>query len=179
MRSGPDIAAPRTTRVWDPLVRVFHWTVVACFGGAYLFQDPRALHEAFGYTLAGALAIRLFWGIVGTRYARFSDFVPGPARFLGYVRDIVGGRERRYLGHNPAGGAMVVALMTMLALTAATGWYLTTDAGFGEDSAEALHALAANVTLGLVAAHLCGVLWESLRHRENLVLAMITGRKRM
>ena len=101
-------------RVWDPLVRIFHWTLATAFLGAFLFEDPRALHRSFGYVAVGAVAVRIVWGLVGPGHARFADFVPTPAGFLAYVRDSRAGRERRYLGHNPAGGAMVVALLAVV-----------------------------------------------------------------
>lgn len=167
-----------TVRVWDPVVRLFHWITAAAFAAAFLIERPQDLHEAFGLTVAAALAVRVIWGLVGTRHARFGDFVPRPATLIGYVRDAAAGRERRYLGHNPAGGAMVVALMLLLAVTAGSGWLLTTDAWWGSDAMEAIHEVAANLTLGLVALHVAGVVWESVRHGENLVRAMITGRKR-
>lgn len=166
-------------RVWDPVVRLFHWGTAACFAAALLIERPRDLHEAFGYVVLALLALRVVWGLVGTAHARFADFVPTPARLLGYLGDMARGRERRYLGHNPAGGAMVVALMLMLALTGVSGWLMTTDRFFGEAWVEGFHEAAANGTLGLVALHLSGVVWESMRHRENLVASMITGRKRM
>jgi cytochrome b len=167
-----------TVRVWDPVVRLFHWGTAASFAAAYLVERPRDLHEALGYTVLVLLAVRMVWGLVGSEHARFADFVPSPAGFLGYLRDVVAGRERRYLGHNPAGGAMAVALMAMLALTGVSGWMMTTDRFFAEDWVEELHEVAANGTLALVGLHLAGVVWESLRHRENLVAAMITGLKR-
>lgn len=176
--AAEDGEAEPVLRVWDPVVRGFHWITVGCFTLAWSFQDPRSLHEALGLTIAAVLAIRVIWGFVGTRHARFADFVPGPRRFFGYLGDLYAGREARYVGHNPAGGAMVVALMSLLALTAGSGWLLTTDAWFGSDAMETFHAVVANTVVGLVALHLGGVVWESLRHGENLVKAMITGLKR-
>ncbi len=165
-------------RIWDPLVRLFHWITVMAFAGAFIIGRPRDLHEALGLTVAAALTIRVIWGFVGSRHARFTDFVPGPRRLAGYLGDLVRGREQRFLGHNPAGGAMVLALMSMLALTAATGWMSTLDAFWGNDALEALHEGAANLTLALVGLHVAGVVWESLKHGENLVKAMVTGLKR-
>ncbi|MCB1351909.1 MAG: cytochrome b/b6 domain-containing protein [Rhodobacteraceae bacterium] len=177
--TGPvDVDGAQGVRVWDPLVRLFHWVTVLCFTGAFLFEKPRDLHEALGYTVAGALAIRVIWGFIGTRHARFGDFVPKPSTFFGYIGAALRGRERRYLGHNPAGGAMVVALMVMLATVTLTGWLQTTDAFWGVDWVEEVHEAAANLTLGLVCLHIAGVVLESLRHGENLVKAMITGVKR-
>lgn len=183
MAADPDIVGKasgraREVRVWDPLVRVLHWTLAASFLGAQLWEDPRALHETLGWIAGAAVAIRLAWGFVGTRHARFADFVPGPRGFLGYVRDVAAGRERRYLGHNPAGGAMVVALLATVLGLVATGWMMGRDAFWGVDWVEELHEGLAQVGLLLVALHVAGVVWESRRHGENLVAAMITGRKR-
>jgi cytochrome b len=167
-----------TVRVWDPVVRVFHWSLAAAFFGAFLLDEPRDLHKALGYIAVGAVAARLVWGIVGTGHARFADFVPRASTFLAYLRDTRRGCERRYLGHNPAGGAMVVALLSMVALLGVTGWMMGLDAYWGASWLEALHETVANLAVGLVGLHLAGVLWESRRHGENLVAAMITGVKR-
>lgn len=165
-------------RVWDPLVRLLHWTLAAGFLGAFLLERPRALHEALGWAAVVAVAIRLVWGFAGFRHARFASFVPTPARFLGYARDVLRGRERRFVGHNPAGGAMVVALLATVAGLGTTGWMMGLDAFWGVDWVEALHEGLANIGITLVIFHWLGVAWESLRHRENLVKAMLTGNKR-
>lgn len=137
-----------------------------------------ALHQALGDTVLGLVAVRLLWGLVGSRHARFESFVPSPRRFIAYLRDLAAFRERRYLGHNPAGAAMIVALLVMLTATGATGWTLTTDAFRGSEALEDAHEAFANGTLTLVVLHVAGVLYSGLRHRENLVRAMLTGRKR-
>lgn len=165
-------------RVWDLFVRVFHWTIVVCVFGAFFIISPRDLHKTLGWIVAGALVLRFVWGWIGSRHARFTDFVPGPRTFFGYARDLFRGRERRYLGHNPAGGAMVVALMSVLVVVATTGWMMGTDAYFGEEWVEELHHLLANGLMAMIALHVAGVVWESVRHGENLVLAMISGRKK-
>jgi cytochrome b len=165
-------------RVWDPLVRVFHWTLAAAFLGAQIWEDPRVLHESLGWIAGGAVAVRLVWGLIGSRHARFADFVPSPAGFFGYVRDVAQGRERRYLGHNPAGGAMVLALLATVLGLVATGWMMGLDAFWGVDWVEEAHETLAHLGLFLVALHLAGVIWEGRRHGENLVAAMVTGRKR-
>ena len=122
--------------------------------------------------------MRLIWGVLGTPYARFSQFVRHPKNVVRYLLAILSGREARYIGHNPAGGMMVLALMSLMAVTAFTGWMMTTDAYFGEDWVENVHGLSADGLLVLVFIHVGGVVLASLRHRENLVRAMITGRKR-
>lgn len=187
MNSGQGI------KVWDPLVRVFHWTLVAAFAIAYFTEDDlMQLHAWAGYTIAGLLLLRVVWGFVGTPHARFSDFVFSPRVVLSYLKDTLALRARRYLGHNPAGGAMIVALL--VSLTAATlsglalygvaehaGPLAPWMAGFGEaweERFEEIHEFFANFTLALVCVHVAGVLLESLVHRENLVRAMWTGVKR-
>lgn len=112
-------------RIWDPLVRIFHWGLVAAFALAYLTaEELSTVHEVAGYTVAGLVAFRLIWGLIGSRYARFSQFLKGPSATVRYVGDMVAGRERRYLGHNPAGAAMIVALLITLSGTAFTGWLM-------------------------------------------------------
>ena len=112
-------------KVWDPLVRIFHWTLVAAFTIAYLTEDDwQSLHVWAGYTVAGLVAFRLVWGFIGTEHARFRDFVFGPKTISGYLKDMVAFRAKRYIGHNPAGGAMVIALLISLAATTLTGMKL-------------------------------------------------------
>jgi cytochrome b len=124
------------------------------------------------------VAARIVWGFAGTYHARFANFVPTPRAFAEYARAMVAGRERRYLGHNPVGGAMIIALLVLLTATGVTGWLLTTNAFWGSEALETLHEASANAVLVCVAVHVGGVLLASWRHRENLVSAMLTGRKR-
>ncbi len=176
-RSSTEQSA-RLVPVWDLLVRAFHWSTVTLFVSAYVIERPRDLHEFLGYTLMAILAIRIVWGFVGSKRARFSDFVPSPGSFFRYISDLAHGRERRYLGHNPAGGAMVVALMLTLAGIGTSGWMMGLDAFWGESWVEELHEGLVSFALVLVVLHVGGVIYESLRHGENLVIAMITGKKR-
>lgn len=206
--------AERTIRVWDPLIRIGHWVLVAAFATAYFTEgEPEWLHVWAGYAIAATVAVRVVWGFLGPRRARFSDFVTGPGRVLSYLRHLLTGRAERHLGHSPAGGAMTVALLMALAVTAFSGmallaaeegegplagliaaqaperkieaWSEAYDyEGHGEEEKEGsevweeVHEIAANVTLALVLLHLGGVLVASIVHRENLVRAMVTGRKR-
>lgn len=178
IRAGGD-GPPATIKVWDPFVRAFHWSLVALFVVAYLTGDEiQLVHNAAGYTIAGLLAARVIWGFVGPRHARFGDFVRSPRDVLVYLRDVALIRARRYIGHNPAGGLMVVALIGMLSATCITGYLMTTDAYWGSEAVEDVHGALANATLAMVFVHVLGVLVASFEHRENLVKAMLTGRKR-
>lgn len=171
--------ADATAKVWDPLVRVFHWSLVTSFAVAWLTADEvQSLHEWAGYAAAALVGFRILYGLVGPRYARFSQFVRGPAATADYAVDVLQRREKRYLGHNPLGALMVVALLICMAAIATTGFMMTTDAYWGVDWVEETHETLANLMLVLVVIHVLGVVFASIAHHENLVRAMITGRKR-
>lgn len=186
----PNRNPPKSVRVWDPLIRIFHWSLAGFFLLAYVTEDELlTVHVYAGYAVAALIVFRLIWGLIGTRHARFSDFVTGPAALARYLGQLVTGRAPRYLGHNPAGAAMIIALLISLALTAFTGMVLiagdgmgplagTFFAGFSGKSVEELHEFFANLSMSLVVVHVAGVLISSLLHRENLIRAMWTGRKR-
>lgn len=170
---------PATVKVWDLFVRLFHWSLATLFVVAYATGDEiEKIHIAAGYTIAALLALRIMWGFVGPRHARFANFVRRPREVLAYLRDVALFRAPRYIGHNPAGGAMILALLAMLAGTCATGFMMTTDAFWGAKWIEDVHEVLANLTVGLIALHVLGVLAASFEHGENLVKAMVTGRKR-
>jgi cytochrome b len=164
--------------VWDAPVRVFHWLLVLSFAGAYITAESerwRLVHVTLGYTMAGLVAFRVLWGLAGTRYARFSNFVHGPARVRRYLRSLVGGVPEHYTGHNPAGAVAIVLLLISAVLISLTGWASYNDIG-GEWLSE-LHEGASSAMLALVGVHLAGVVVATLLHRENLVRAMVTGKK--
>lgn len=179
-------------KVWDPLVRFGHWVLVAAFFAAYFTEDDLLMvHVWAGYVVGAIVVIRLLWGFVGTRYARFADFVRPPGEALRYIADLVAGKSRRYIGHSPAGGAMVVALLFFIAVTVFSGIVVYgMEEGAGplagwavqhaesEDIWEEVHEVFANLTLFLVGLHVAGVLYASHAHSENLIKAMFTGRKR-
>lgn len=168
-----------TVKVWDPLLRLFHWSLVTSFAVAWLSGgEVRVLHEWAGYAAAALVAFRVIYGLAGPTYARFGQFIRGPLTTAAYTRDVISRRERRYVGHNPLGALMVVTLLALMTGMAITGWLMTTDAFWGVEWVEELHGVLANVMLGLVVLHVAGVIMASLRHRENLIGAMITGRKR-
>ncbi len=198
--------------VWDPLVRFGHWALVAGFAVAYLSAEeesggPDLLHVWGGYAVGAIVVLRVVWGFVGPRHARFSDFAYGPVAALRYLSGLLRGQVRRYLGHSPAGGAMVFLLLASLAATVGTGLVAYGDQGKGplagavvvtqayangdgngaaaqqaekekESALGELHGTLANITLGLVILHVLGVGLASIAHRENLAAAMVSGRKR-
>ncbi len=173
------VTPPATIKVWDPFVRIFHWSLVALFTIAFLTGDEiEWLHLWAGYAIAALVALRVVWGFIGSRHARFADFVKGPRAVASFLKQSVRLEAPRYLGHNPAGGAMVIALLVMLAGLSVTGFALTTDAFWGSKAMEEIHEILANVTLGLVCLHILGVIVASVEHGENLVKAMFTGLKR-
>jgi cytochrome b len=197
-----------TIRVWDPLVRIGHWLLVSAFFIAYFTEDDLLdVHAWAGYVVGAVVLLRLVWGVVGTEHARFANFVCSPATTLHHLRDMLTGRVRRYVGHNPAGAAMIVALLLALSGTVVSGlvlyaveedagplagWVATApvpahdDDRSGrrkerarlEDFWEETHEVLANLTLLLVGVHVVGVLVSGFLHDENLIKAMITGRKR-
>ncbi|SCY97780.1 cytochrome b/b6 domain-containing protein [Microvirga guangxiensis] len=172
-------AQAKTVRVWDPFVRIFHWSIVVLFAAAFATGDEiEWLHIRIGYAIAALVALRIVWGFVGTRHARFGDFVRSPGEIATYSGQALRFRAPRHLGHNPAGGAMVVALLVLVAGIAATGFAMITDAFWGSQWLEDLHEGLGYTTMGLIALHVAGVVFSSLEHGENLVRAMITGRKR-
>ncbi|MGH7120128.1 MAG: cytochrome b/b6 domain-containing protein [Gemmataceae bacterium] len=173
------VTPPATVKVWDLFIRVFHWSLVLLLPTAYLTGNKiEWLHLAAGYAIAVLIALRIGWGIVGARHARFSNFVRSPGAVLAYLWDIARHRAPRHLGHNPAGGAMVLALLALLAATGVTGYMMTTDAFWGAQWVEDVHQTLANLTIVLIVVHVLGVLAASVQHGENLVRSMITGRKR-
>ena len=166
-------------KVWDPFVRLFHWSLALSVAIAWLSTEEwRSAHEAAGYVAGALVAARMFWGLLGSRYARFSQFVRPPSTVVAHVTAILLGSERRYLGHNPAGGAMILVLLLAIGATTITGWLLTTDLFWGSRPIGIIHSLCGNAVVVLVGVHVIGVVLASLRHRENLVRAMATGFKR-
>lgn len=205
-------------RVWDPLVRLFHWSLVAAFAIAYFTGEEESLvHIYAGYFIIGLLVFRLVWGFVGTRHARFSDFLYSPARTSQYLKSLFSATPEHFIGHNPAAGWMVMLLLIFLVITSYTGLKVYGAEGHGplaagtgrvtlvasahandddddddkheaagdnghereagEEFWEELHEVFANLTVLLVFIHVAGVVVSSRLHRENLVRAMITGKK--
>ncbi len=208
-----------SVKVWDPLVRIGHWTLVSAFFIAYFTEEELLTQHVWaGYTVAGVVLFRIFWGLIGSEHARFKDFVRSPGVTMRYLGDIAKNRAERFVGHNPAGGAMILALIASLAVVTFSGleiYAIKENAGplagmistgvnnparfalvpsayarddsddddhdsrreSAEEFWEEVHEVSANVTLFLVLLHVAGVIVASLSHRENLVKAMVTGRK--
>ncbi len=189
-----------STRVWDPAVRIGHWLLVVGFFINYIMEDEvMTLHVWIGYALLAVVLFRVLWGFVGSEHARFGDFVRSPATVWQYLGSLVRGKARHYRGHNPAGGIMILLLLACMGALAFSGVVLyaleeqagplagwVVEAGEGDARAvwsaeehfwEETHEVLVNVMLGLVVVHVVGVVVASRLHKENLVRAMITGRK--
>jgi cytochrome b len=187
-------------RVWDPFVRVGHWLLAAVVLVDWFTDEPRWMHVWLGYVGAALVLLRVIWGFIGPEYARFTSFVAGPRMVFDYLAGLIRFSSRRYLGHSPAGGAMIIALLFMIVATALTGMVnLAQDQGEGPLAgviakverparipgqrrpqlvSKQVHETVANTTLVLVILHVGGVVLASFAHRENLLRAMLTGRKR-
>lgn len=163
-------------------MRLLHWGLAGSVIGAFLLGDwlhrgDHTWHERLGYAALAIAVLRVLWGFVGPRHARFAGFVRGPGSTWAYLLRVLRGTEPRYLGHNPLGAAMVVLLLANTLLAAGSGWLGTTDAYWGEPWVQDLHAWSGQAFLPLVVLHLAGVVFTSWRHHESLVRAMVTGDK--
>ena len=189
MMNNPTQLTPVEVTVWDPFVRVFHWTLVVAFTVAYLVEEPLIVHAWAGYVVGGLVIARVIWGFIGSPHARFTDFVYRPGVALHYVWNLIRFRGERHLGHSPGGGYMVLLLLIFLAGTVVTGLIVyggEQQAGplaglFSEatgEGVEEVHEVLANITLALVFAHIAAVILACFVLRENLIRSMVTGRKR-
>jgi cytochrome b len=168
-----------TIGVWDPFVRIAHWALAATVIAAWLTRHSAGrLHEWLGYAALALVAARVLWGAIGPHHARFSTFVRPPAATLLYARQVLSHDEPRHIGHNPLGAWMIVALVVSVALVCTTGWLFTTDEYWGVVWVARLHEWFSDLVVSLVGLHVAGVVFSSVRHRENLIGAMVHGRKR-
>jgi cytochrome b len=146
--------AGQQIRVWDLLVRLLHWSLVSGFIAAYFTRHVNGpWHEWLGYFVLAVVAVRLPWGVLGSRYARFRQFIRSPRKTFAYARLITKGLQPRYIGHNPLGGWMIASLLTFLLATCISGWLYTTDRFWGVEWVEELHELLTWFTIALVAVH--------------------------
>ena len=168
-----------TLRVWDLFVRLFHWSVVTAFALALITPDMSdLLHQGAGYLILVLCLLRVIWGFIGPEHARFRSFLRPPAEIMSFLVATLRLRAPRSVGHNPAGGAMVVALIGLLLVITVSGVLQTLPELADARWPEVLHEGAVALTLGLIGLHLVGVLIASIEHGDNLVRSMITGFKR-
>ena len=177
--------------VWDPLIRIFHWSLVGFFTLAYLTEGEDEwmnIHSYAGYSILTLLVFRLLWDVIGTHHARFINFVTRPSIAWAYLKELFTGKAKDYIGHNPAGALMIVALILSIGFTGFSGMTLYATDGQGplatsffatwpEGALKEVHEFFANFSLFLIVIHVGGVIVSSLLHRENLVKAMLTGKK--
>jgi cytochrome b len=164
--------------VWDVPTRVFHWALAFSFMGAYFTcaSEYMALcHITCGFTLFGLIVFRLLWGLIGTPYSRFSQFVTSPTALFRYLSELVKGRPIHFIGHNPAGAISILILLLLGLVCTVSGWLIYDDVEI--ERLEEIHNYAASVMLAMVFVHIAGVFTSSLIHRENLVRSMIDGKK--
>ena len=165
--------------VWDPLVRLIHWLVAAAVLVNSIADDDGALHLWVGYGALGLVAIRLVWGLIGPRNARFSAFPPSPTRALAHVGAMLRGNQTVHLSHNPLGALMVYNIWATIVALGVTGYMMETIQFFGVEWVEETHELAYGWLIASVALHVAGVLIDTWRTRVPLLAAMLTGRKRI
>lgn len=164
--------------VWDPLVRLTHWSVaILVIGELTVFDEDWAIHRWAGYAVLALVTLRLVWGVIGTRHARFSAFPPSPGAAWAHLRETLAGRHRLFMSHNPLGALMAYNLWAALITVCVTGIMLTLDRFWGVGWVEEVHEVIANWVLISVVLHVGGVAFDGRRTKVNLVRAMITGVK--
>ncbi|UCV29850.1 cytochrome b/b6 domain-containing protein [Ferribacterium limneticum] len=164
--------------VWDWPVRLGHWLMVAGFSLAWLTSDSetfRLVHAFAGSVVIAVALFRLPWGFIGSRYARFADFVRGPTSVIDYLGSLLKLQPTHHVGHNPAGGWAIMLLLGLSILTGVVGWAMYNE--LGGEWLEDLHEGLAATMLTVVIVHVAGVISGSLLHGENLLRAMLTGHK--
>lgn len=185
-----DISEKALVDVWDPFIRLFHWSLASAFVVSWLTgEEYYDLHLQAGYAVLGLVCLRLVWGLFGTRHARFSDFVYSPRVTGAYLLSLLRGKAERYIGHNPAGGAMIVLMLAALITVSVSGIALDGAENWSGPMAEMqlfrytglikrIHSLSTDILLLAICLHLPGVALSSMLHRENLFKSMLTGKKR-
>ncbi len=166
--------------IWDLPTRLFHWLLSAGFVAAAVISLALGehsplfpYHAIIGLTIALMVCLRVIWGVIGTRYARFGTFIFGPGAVIEYMKSTITGRGKRYIGHNPGSALAIFELLALVLAMAVTGIML----GQGNESVKDLHEILAWVTVGVVVVHILGVALHTLRHRENITASMIHGQK--
>lgn len=165
-------------RIWDPMIRLFHWSLVAGFtANALVLDDDSKAHEWVGYAVIALVILRLIWGFVGPHSARFTSFTPGKTQIIDQISDIATRHRRAHLGHSPLGALMIYNLLAAMLVIGLTGYMMTTNAFFGVDWVEEAHEFFVLWAELSVVAHVAAVIWESRRTGVNLPRAMVTGVK--
>ncbi|MEY4294499.1 MAG: hypothetical protein RLY82_187 [Pseudomonadota bacterium] len=169
---------PPTVLVWDRIVRLGHWLLATSFIVAYLSAESerwRLVHVISGCLVFAAVTLRVLWGMVGTRHARFANFVRNPKHAITYLKSLVSRHPEHHIGHNPAGGWAVLSLLSLSAVVSITGWMAYNNLGGARQGQ--WHELTSNLALLLVLVHVAAVVISSYFHKENLLTAMFTGRR--
>ncbi len=167
-------------KVWDPLVRVFHWALVAGFtANAFILEDGDDLHEIVGLTVLSLVVLRILWGFIGTRHARFSEFKPDIAASARQAGAMLTRRGEPHVGHTPLGALMIYSMLALLVVIGASGYLMTTDAFWGVEWPEEVHEAAVTLAEILAVTHIAAVVFESWRTGVNLPRAMVTGYKEL
>lgn len=164
--------------VWDVPTRIFHWLLVICFAAAWLTSESERLqmiHYAFGYSACALILFRLVWGLLGTKYARFSQFIKGPKEIAGHLKGMLRAHQEATPGHNPAGGIVMLGLMAIILLIGLTGYWSVKE--FLGDLMSEAHEVISTLALALVIIHIAAAILMSILQKENLVRAMVTGKK--
>ncbi len=166
--------------VWDLPTRVFHWLLSAGLAATIVFAEFTEeesswfqAHMILGVVLGLMLVFRIGWGIVGSRYARFGSFLFGPRDLWNYLRGAFTGNDHRFVGHNPGSAYGILVMLFLLGTVVVTGLAMSG----GNEAVEELHEIAAYALMAVIVIHIVGVMWYSVRHRENLTLSMFTGSK--
>ena len=182
-------------QVWNLFIRLFHWVLVIAFTVSYISGENEefTIHHYSGYLITTLIVARIIWGCIDRGHGRFSHFVYGRKHLLDYSSKLISGKAPRYIGHNPLGGLMVIAMLTLLLLTVVSGMmllgideyegplYFLGDLSFANELASVtgeIHELSSTLMLPAIALHVLGVLFSSFYHRENLVWSMVNGKKR-
>lgn len=165
-------------KVWDPFVRIFHWSLVGCVLVNYFVNDDgKDVHQWTGYVASALITLRIVWGFIGSRHARFADFFPTPTRLRAHFAAMRSGQAASHAGHNPLGALMMLALMALVLGLGVTGFLQTTDTFWGDEWLQELHAVLASGLIALAGLHAAAAILMSRVERTNLVAAMITGVK--